>query len=114
MAENLLLGYLSFNRKINTLSGGELKRLKILKHLLKKIDNKILIINEPSAELDYKNAQNIIEILKTIKTLSTIIIEHNPMLYLQADYIIELGSGSGDEGGKVIFQGSKLKYQSKD
>ncbi|MCV3457103.1 ATP-binding cassette domain-containing protein [Campylobacter sp. CNRCH_2016_0050h] len=111
LMRDLSLGHLSFNRKINTLSGGELKRIKILKNLLKKIDNKILIIDEPSSGLDYNNAQNIINILKSAKTLTTIIIEHNPRLYLQSDYIIELGPGSGSNGGKIIFQGFLSDYK---
>ena len=111
LAHNLSLDYLSLNRKINTLSGGELKRVKILKTLLNsKLDNKILIIDEPVSSLDSNLALKVLNTIKEIKTLATLIIEHNPFIFLQSDFIIELGPKSGTNGGKIIYSDTSFNY----
>lgn len=113
LATDLSLSHLSLNRKINTLSGGELKRIKMLKTFLNtKLHDKILIIDEPCAGLDTTSANKVINLLQEIKTraLSIVIIEHKIDIFLQADYIIEMGPGSGSNGGKVIFCDYPSKY----
>lgn len=110
LSKQLSIDHLSLNRKIGTLSGGELKRIKILKHLLINLKNKIFIIDEPSAGLDLKNSIQVLNLLKRIKTLATIIIEHNPHIYLLADNIIKIGPDSGKNGGKIIFNDTTYKY----
>ncbi|EAL1123077.1 ATP-binding cassette domain-containing protein [Campylobacter coli] len=112
-AKKLGLSHLSLNRKINTLSGGETKRIKILKSLIDgSIKNKILIIDEPSAGLDFHILANIIELLQDIKnkTQAIIIIDHNPFIFFNSDYIIEIGPGSGINGGKITYSGSSRNY----
>ncbi|SUX05741.1 ATP-binding cassette domain-containing protein [Campylobacter lari] len=106
----LSLGHLSLNRKINTLSGGEIKRIKLLKEVLANLKDKILIVDEPSAGLDLDNANKALRLLQQTQTLATIIIEHNPHIFLQADYIVEIGPYSGTLGGKIIFNDSAKKY----
>ena len=111
LSNKLSLEHLSLNRKISTLSGGELKRIQILKTLLNvKLDNKILIIDEPCVGLDSKSADAMMKLIQSYKTEATIIVEHKLDVFLQADYIIELGPDSGDNGGKITFQGSTDDY----
>ena len=112
-SKKLYLGYITLNRKINTLSGGEIKRIKLLKSLIcNELKNKILIIDEPSAGLDAKIYNNILTILHDLKqqTESIVIIDHNPLFFLESDYIIEIGPGSGYFGGKIIFNNYTSLY----
>jgi len=116
LSNYLSLGHLSLNRKTNTLSGGELKRVKIIKTLLNKsLKNKILIIDEPSAGLDENSALRVLNIIKKYKqdSKSIILIEHNPYIFFETDFIIELGPDAGDEGGKVIFCNNANEYYKK-
>jgi excinuclease UvrABC ATPase subunit len=106
LTSSLALSHLSLNRKTNTLSGGELKRVKLLKILFNKsLKNKILIIDEPSAGLDEKSSSKILEVINNYKdkTKAIILIEHNPYIFLKTSFIIEVGPNAGYDGGKIIF-----------
>lgn len=112
-AISLGLGHLSLNRKTQTLSGGELKRLKLLINLpIKNRARKILIIDEPGGGLDDFTSKKVMEFIQSFKSnyKSIIIVDHKPSIFICADYIIEVGPGSGDMGGKVIFTGSAYDY----
>ena len=112
-AIKLGLGHLSLNRKSQTLSGGELKRLKILINLpVRNRSDRILIIDEPGSGLDDRTSLNVISFIKefAINFKSIIIIDHKPPIFLNSDYVIELGPESGDGGGKVVFTGSAENY----
>ena len=113
IVKDLSLEHLSLNRKTNTLSGGELKRVKLAKVLFNKnLKNKILIIDEPSAGLDKNASIKILNIINNFKkmTKSIIIIEHNPLIFFQTDFIIKIGPEAGINGGKVIFCNDVNKY----
>ena len=60
--------------------------------------------------LDSKSADAMMKLIQSYKTEATIIVEHKLDVFLQADYIIELGPDSGDNGGKITFQGSTDDY----
>lgn len=107
------LGHLSLNRKTQSLSGGELRRLKLLSTFMTKSRNKnILIIDEPGAGLDDVTAKKVIQFIKQqIENFTSIIvIDHKPSIFLEVGHIIEMGPGSGDSGGKIVFQGSPSDY----
>ena len=113
LIDRLSLGHLSLSRKTNTLSGGELKRLKLLEILLNNnLKNKIIIIDEIGAGLDRDTAIKVIDLIKEYKnkTLSLIIVEHKPEIFFEAEYIIEIGPNAGKDGGKIIFNDSMDKY----
>jgi excinuclease ABC subunit A len=113
LIKKLSLSHLSLNRKTSTLSGGELKRLKLLKVLLNgNLKNKILIIDEIGSGLDEDTASKVISLIKEYKnkTISLIIIEHKPEIFFEADYIIEIGPNAGISGGKIIFNDTTDKY----
>lgn len=112
-AIRLGLGHLSLNRKSQTLSGGELKRVKILIKLpIRNCSDKILIIDEPGSGLDDKTATSVMKFISSFKEnyKSIIIIDHKPSVFLSADFIIEIGPESGSGGGKIIYSGSPRKY----
>lgn len=112
-AISLGLGHLSLNRKTKTLSGGELKRIKLLINLPQRnTKNKILIVDEPASGLDNKTASNVIKFIKNYASeyYSIVLIEHKKIAFLESDHVIEIGPGSGVHGGRVVFEGSPELY----
>lgn len=106
------LGYLTLDRSTDTLSGGELQRLKFAIELNGEYKNLLYILDEPSTGLHpYNNFQmiNLIEELKN-RGNTIIISEHNKDYIQHSDYIIELGTGSGKSGGNIIYKGEKKEF----
>ncbi|TKK21981.1 ATP-binding cassette domain-containing protein [Pantoea agglomerans] len=104
---SLGLGHLKLNRKTQTLSGGELRRIKLCEHLSRKKETKkILIVDEPVAGLDPETASKVAEYIykKTPLFNSVIIIEHRQEIIDLADYEIKIGPSAGILGGKILSQ----------
>lgn len=101
------LGYLSLDRPTNSLSGGELQRLKFAIELNGEYKNLLYILDEPSTALHSYNNNNFIKLIKKLRDKgNTIIISDHDARYIKAsDHVIELGPGSGDDGGYVIYEG---------
>lgn len=95
--------YINLNRKINTLSSGELQRLKIATQISNELTGITYIFDEPTTGLHPKNVKKIIKIFKKIKDYGNtlIIIEHDREMINAADNIINLGPGSGENGGEI-------------
>ena len=112
VAINLGLGHLSLSRKTASLSGGELKRLKLLKSIIKKRGRHHLIVDEPGAGLDDTTASKVMKYISTIKSMydSIIVIDHKPSIFMYSDHLIEIGPDSGLNGGEIIFQGNPDQY----
>ena len=102
------LGYLRLNRPTRTLSGGELQRLNLASQLSIGLSQILYILDEPTIGLHSKDCEILISMLKNLqKNGNTIlIIEHDPAVIKKAQHIIEMGPGSGEKGGQVIFSGS--------
>jgi len=100
------LGYIHLNQALSTLSGGELQRLKMASYLGEK--GKIFIIDEPTDGLHLKDVQNIISLFeKMVDEGNTVyVIEHNTDVIKAADFVIELGPGAGENGGRILFTGT--------
>lgn len=109
--QNATLGYLELNRTTDTLSGGELQRVKIAIELNNCYKNLLYILDEPSNGLHPYNNYQIIELIKELKNKenSIIISEHNPLYLENSDFEIELGYGSGENGGEVVFKGKRVE-----
>ncbi|MWV63010.1 ATP-binding cassette domain-containing protein [Helicobacter saguini] len=107
------LGYLTLNRTLTTLSGGESQRLKLSLILHSKYNDLLYILDEPSSGLHPYNNMQIFSIISQIaKQKNTILIsEHNEFYKQHSDLFIELGKGSGINGGEIIHCG---KYNKKD
>jgi excinuclease UvrABC ATPase subunit len=105
---NIGLQYLTLDRITNTLSGGESQRIKMVKHLGNSLVDLLYIFDEPSIGLHPHDLQHIAEIIKQIrdKGNTVLIVEHDPDLIRIADHIVDMGPGSGKNGGKIIYQGS--------
>lgn len=102
------VGYLSLNRSIDTLSGGEAQRIKLARQLGNSLTELIYVLDEPTAGLHARDVEHLARILKGIasKPNSLIVVEHDDSIMRAADYIIELGPGAGSKGGRVTAQGS--------
>ncbi|TLX23371.1 excinuclease ABC subunit UvrA [Chryseobacterium indologenes] len=102
------LQYLTLDRSTNTLSGGESQRIKMVRSLGNSLVDLLYIFDEPSIGLHPKDLQNIISIIKQIrdKGNSVLIVEHDPDLIKMADHIVDMGPGSGKNGGEVVYEGT--------
>lgn len=105
--KNLGLGYLELGRAINTLSGGEMQRLRLANQLSQRISGILYIVDEPTSGLHPKDYYNLIEALKELKSKgnTVVVVEHNRDIISNVDYAIELGPEAGQNGGKVIEEG---------
>lgn len=106
------LGYLTLDRTTDTLSGGELQRLKFAMELNSEYKDLLYILDEPSTGLHPYNNNQMIHLIKALKDKgNTIIIsEHNHDYIKASDFIVELGYGSGENGGEIIFTGEKKEF----
>ncbi|MCP1298771.1 excinuclease ABC subunit UvrA [Chryseobacterium sp. S0630] len=102
------LQYLTLDRSTNTLSGGESQRIKMVRSLGNSLIDLLYIFDEPSIGLHPKDLQNIITIIQQIrdKGNSVLIVEHDPDLIKMADRVIDIGPGSGRNGGEVVYNGT--------
>ena len=109
LMQELGLGYLTLGQSFQSLSGGEIQRLRLVSDLLTKTEERTLyILDEPSSGLYFEDIQKLILILHRLvdKGHSIFVIEHHLELLKQADWLIELGPVGGPEGGKIIFEGT--------
>lgn len=107
------LGYLSFERRIDSLSGGEYQRLRIANQVGSGLTGLTYIIDEPTDGLHGADNQKVIAIIQRLldKGNTVITIEHDYDVIRAADYIIEMGPGAGVRGGRVIAQGTLEEIQ---
>lgn len=113
---NVGLGYLSLDRQTVTLSGGELQRLRLAAILDSDLSGVIYILDEPTVGLHPKDTAGLIKILKKLRDLdnTVLVIEHDVDTMASADYIVDIGPGSGKYGGKVIAAGSFDEIKSRE
>ncbi len=99
------LQYLHLNQALSTLSGGELQRLKLASYL--GVEGKVFIIDEPTDGLHTKDIRHIIGLFdRLVDRGNTVwLIEHNLDVIRSADWLIELGPGAGEDGGRVLYAG---------
>ena len=106
--KNVGLGYLTLNRKSNTLSGGESQRINLATSLGSSLVGSMYILDEPSIGLHSRDNERLINILKQLKALgnTVIVVEHDEDIMRAADAIIDIGPEAGSLGGEVVGQGS--------
>ena len=108
------LGYLTLSRRTDTLSGGELQRLKMVRHLGSSLSNITYIFDEPTAGLHPSDVKRICDLLLQLRYQhnTVLVVEHDKQVIALADHIIELGPRAGSNGGEVIFQGTPKELRS--
>jgi excinuclease ABC A subunit len=99
------LGYLHLNQTMTTLSGGELQRIKLADQLHRK--GEVFIIDEPTDGLHLDDVHRLLKLFHEMTDAGNtlILIEHSLDVMKEADYIIELGPGGGEDGGQLLFAG---------
>lgn len=104
---NIGLQYLTLDRSTNSLSGGESQRIKMVRNLGNSLVDLLYIFDEPSIGLHPKDLQNINTIIQQIKDKgnSVLVVEHDPDIVKVADWVIDMGPGSGKNGGEVVYKG---------
>lgn len=102
------IGYVSLNRSVDTLSGGEAQRIKLARELGGDLIETIYILDEPTAGLHPRDVGNLINILKKIRDSqnTVVVVEHDEEVMKQADHLIEIGPGAGSLGGEVVATGT--------
>ena len=103
------LGYIKLGQSALTLSGGESQRIKLAKELSKQTrGHTVYILDEPTTGLHFYDIDKLLTLLKKLVTKGNtiIVIEHNLDVIKFADWIVDLGPEGGDEGGKIVAQGS--------
>src|SRR5690625_1747026 len=102
------LGYLTLDRQIVTLSGGETQRLRLSALLDSALTGVLYIMDEPTVGLHPKDTKGLVSVLKRLRDLgnTVLLIEHDLDVMKEADYIIDIGPGAGSHGGSVVGHGT--------
>jgi len=114
---NVGLSYLSLDRPLRSLSGGEAQRIRLATQIGTQLVGVMYILDEPSIGLHQRDNLKLIRALKDLRDLgnTVLVVEHDKEMMLMADYIIDVGPGAGRHGGEIVAQGKPkdfLKQQS--
>jgi excinuclease ABC subunit A len=105
---NVGLDYLALGRPAQTLSGGEGQRIRLASQIGSGLTGVMYVLDEPSIGLHQRDNARLIETLKHLRDLgnSVIVVEHDEEAIRAADYVVDMGPGAGEDGGRVIAEGS--------
>ncbi|MFH0877919.1 MAG: excinuclease ABC subunit UvrA [Candidatus Omnitrophota bacterium] len=101
------LGYLTLDRKSQTLSGGEFQRIRLATQVGSGLVGVLYVLDEPSIGLHAKDNRKLLDTLKSLRDLGNtlLVVEHDEATIRSADHIVDLGPGAGRYGGQVLFSG---------
>ncbi|WP_338983375.1 excinuclease ABC subunit UvrA [Spiroplasma endosymbiont of Othius punctulatus] len=102
------LNYLNLERASMTLSGGEAQRIRLAKQLGSKLSGVLYVLDEPSIGLHQRDNNKLINTLKKLRDIGNtlIVVEHDEDTMKEADWIIDIGPGAGEHGGRITFEGT--------
>src|SRR5579862_7782334 len=105
------LEYLTLDRLSSTLSGGEAQRIQLATSLGSRLVGTLYVLDEPSIGLHPRDTHRLIKILHDLRDLGNtiLVVEHDPDTISAADYILDLGPGAGEHGGRILFAGPRDK-----
>lgn len=102
------LGYLELDRTLRTLSGGEAQRVALTSALGSSLVNMLYVLDEPSVGLHPRDVSRLIQAIQGLRDRgnTVVVVEHEEEMIRAADWLIEIGPGAGEGGGRVTFQGT--------
>ena len=105
------LDYLSLDRRATTLSGGEAQRIRLATQIGSRLTGVLYVLDEPTIGLHQRDVSRLMGTLNELKDLgnTVVVVEHDEDVIDQADYIVDVGPGSGHRGGEIVFQGSRSR-----
>jgi excinuclease ABC subunit A len=106
------LEYLTLNRSLKTLSGGEAQRIRLATQIGTQLTGVLYIMDEPSIGLHQRDNVKLIQALKDLRDLgnSVLVVEHDKDMMLESDYIVDIGPGAGRHGGAIVGQGTPAEF----
>jgi excinuclease ABC subunit A len=109
---NIGLDYLTLNRPLRTLSGGEAQRIRLATQIGTQLVGVLYIMDEPSIGLHQRDNVKLIQALKDLRDLgnTVLVVEHDKDMMLESDYILDIGPGAGRHGGNVVSQGTPKEF----
>ena len=101
------LGYLTLDRQSRTLSGGEVQRVALTSALGSSLVNTLYVLDEPSIGLHPRDNRRLVRILKRLRDLgnTVVVVEHDPEIIRESDFMLDLGPGAGEGGGQLMYFG---------
>ncbi|MFQ5889103.1 MAG: excinuclease ABC subunit UvrA [Gemmatimonadota bacterium] len=105
--ERVGLGYLTLDRVARTLSGGEMQRIRLASSLGSHLVDTLYVLDEPTIGLHARDVDRFLNVLEELRDRgnTVLVVEHETAVLRRADRIVELGPGSGEKGGEVVFEG---------
>ena len=102
------LGYLTLNRAIRTLSGGEAQRVNLSAMLGSELTETLYVLDEPTIGLHAKDTQQLMDVLQQLVAFgnTVVVVEHDATVMQQANHILDIGPNSGEAGGQLVFSGT--------
>lgn len=110
------VGYLSLNRSSNTISGGESQRIRLASQIKSELTGVIYVLDEPTTGLHSKDTVKLINAMRELQKSGNtlIVVEHDEEVMKSSDWIVDMGYGAGEAGGKVVFSGIYKKMLESD
>jgi excinuclease ABC subunit A len=111
--EEVSLGYLTLDRPLKTLSGGEARRVALTASLGSSLVNMLYVLDEPSIGLHSRDINQLITAIKKLRDRgnTVVVVEHEESMIRAADQIVEIGPGAGERGGRIVFQGTPRELE---
>jgi len=111
--EKVGLGYLTLDRTLRTLSGGEVRRVALTSSLGSNLVNMLYVLDEPSIGLHPRDVDRLIGAILDLRDRqnTVVVVEHEEAILRAADQVIEIGPGAGERGGRVVFQGTPREME---
>ncbi|HPW64948.1 MAG TPA: excinuclease ABC subunit UvrA, partial [Candidatus Omnitrophota bacterium] len=105
---NIGLGYLTLDRTVATLAGGELQRIRLAAQISLGLTGVLYVLDEPSIGLHPRDNEKLLDALERLRDLknTVLVVEHDEETIRRADHVIDLGPGSGAKGGEIVAQGA--------
>ncbi|MFH1268949.1 MAG: excinuclease ABC subunit A, partial [Planctomycetota bacterium] len=107
------LGYLTLERTVRTLSGGEVRRVVLTSALGSSLVNMLYVLDEPSIGLHPRDIDRLIDAIAKLRNRgnTVVVVEHEEAIIRAADQVIEVGPGAGERGGEIVFQGTPSEME---